>query len=172
MLTNEQIILADKLIKRIKTFNYSTDNSYYEDLEKEGYDYFKVTESRELLVKLDLFYRTGNSDYIVKLTTEGNKAAEVGIENYFSNKEKQNKKSKAPIIISIIALCLSAIDPAIKLKETIFPKNETKNRYYQGENTKEHADSIISQILSDSIFIEKIENSIKHDTIFLYNLKK
>jgi len=107
-----------------------------------------------------------------RITPEGNKAIKIGIVKYLARKEKENKKSKTPIIISIIALVIAAIQPGIALYNLIWAENKTKNSYYQGENGNNNNDSIISKILSDPIFVEKTKDIFKHDTVFLNELKR
>lgn len=106
-----------------------------------------------------------------RITPEGNKAIKIGIVKYIARKEKENKKSKTPIVISIIALFIAAIQPGISLYKLVCPENETENSNYQGKNGCYYTDSIIKQVLTDTTFVEKLKDSIIHDTEFLNQLK-
>lgn len=172
MLTKEQIELADRIIKKIKTIDDSNRSSYINDFKKEGVDYIKLKELIEILIKLDIVFRIPKTETFICLTPKGNKASEIGVEKYLRLIEKQNRKLKLPIIISIIAIFISSIEPLLNLKETVFPKSETEERNTESYYRQKQTDSITTQLLSDSIFIEKTKNLIKYDTLFLNELKE
>lgn len=81
------------------------------------------------------------------------------------------RKNKFSVIVSVLALLISAIQPGIALYDKSHLSEKTNNAYGQSEKRKSQTDSIISDILSDSAFIEKTKNIFKHDTIFLNELK-
>ena len=56
------------------------------------------------------------------------------------------------------------------LDKNINPPKQESN--YNRSDRKEIVDSVVSQLLTDSVFIEKTKDFIKHDTVFLNELKE
>lgn len=183
MWTKEQIEIVDLFTKYIEKINYNESQNYF-DYFKLNYniDFSKLKGIRTLLIKEDFIYKTGKDDYFVRLTTEGNKIAKYGIEKYISEKEAEKQldiEVKRKTIsgydnsnrLSVIAIICSVIMPILVVildKKINAPEQESNyNRYYR----QEIVDSVVSQLFSDSVFIEKTKYIFKHDTVFLNELK-
>lgn len=101
MLTQEQIIASNKMLKVLKSIDYSKTVTYWNILETEGYDYYSAVEIRKLLLDLKLIHRTGKSEYYVKLTPEGNIAEQFGVEKYLLDLEKEKQMLDRSLIATI-----------------------------------------------------------------------
>jgi hypothetical protein len=131
-------------------------------------------------------------DYYIRLTPEGNKAVEIGIKKYEEELEYDKqlerdakvasiKTSRWAIGISFMSLVIAIAVPFLveKCKNDVPTKTEPKNQVYDtnncesGERCKnkyvEHTG--FPNKLTDSSLIEKLKDSIKHDTKFLNELK-
>ena len=106
-------------------------------------------------------------DFEVKPTTIGIDIIKNGFQKHI---KKEEKKTSTPIKISIAALIISSIVPLISLYKIIKPNESANNGYNQSYDRNNQTDSIVKNIVSDSLFIEKIKNSIKHDSVFLKEL--
>ena len=176
MLKQRQAEIADILLKELISENVVYVD-YPVELGKYGYSEPETKIVIEILTNdYNLAYYhieklNNKTYYILTLTPEGNKAAKLGIEKYILKREKENRKSKTPIIISIIALFIAAIQPGIALYKLVWSENETENGHNKSYYGQNHTDSIIKLVLSDELFIEKLKDSLKHDTVFLNELK-
>ena len=176
MLKERQTEIADILLKELMSENvvyvdYTVELGKYGYSEPETKIVIEILTNDYNLAYYHIEKLNNKTYYILTLTPEGNKAAKLGIEKYILKREKENRKSKTPIIISIIALFIAAIQPGIELYKLVWPENETDNRNYQGKNGYYHTDSVVKQILSDTTFVEKLKDSLKHDIKFLNELK-
>lgn len=184
MLTEEQIKLADLFIKHISTINYERDENYVIYFERTNQaTQSQLIEIRKLLFDNGLLIKLYKSDFTVKLSLNGQKALSIGIERYFKELEDEAKidttlktatieNYKFTKKLSIVAIICSIIIPILVViidKQINTPEKESN--YYRNYR-QAIADSIISQVLTDSVFIEKTKNSIKHDTLFLNELKE
>lgn len=143
----------------------------------------QLIEIRKLLFDNGLLIKLYKSDFTVKLSLNGQKALSIGIERYFKELEDEAKidttlktatieNYKFTKKLSIVAIICSIIIPILVViidKQINTPEKESN--YYRNYR-QAIADSIISQVLTDSVFIEKTKNSIKHDTLFLNELKE
>jgi len=184
MFTEEQIKLADLFIKHISTIDYEKDEDYIEYFEREH----KITNSqitlvRKLLLDNDILTRLYKSDHTVKLSIKGQKAFTIGIKEYFKeieNAETIDSTLKTATIdnykstkkLSRWAIICSFLVPILIAVFDKYVYNPERESNYKRSDRQEIVDSVVSQLLTDSVFIEKTKDFIKHDTIFLNELKK
>lgn len=184
MLTEEQIKLADLFIKHISTIDYEKDENYVLYFERTNQaTQSQIIEIRKLLSDNGLITKLYKSDFTVKLSINGQKALTIGVKEYFKEIEKAEiidstlksatidnykstkKLSKYAIIFSFVVPILIAVFD----KYVYNPERESN---YKRSDRQEIVDSIVSQLLTDSVFIEKTKDFIKHDTVFLNELKE
>ena len=176
MLKDRQLSICNKVLKYIheseKEVSYRELNTH---LRHGGFNQGEINASVSFLENhynlIESYTKTfAIEQYICyRLTPEGNEVIKTGIEKYIKRKNKNY--NKIAVIISIIALCLSAIDPALKLKDSISPKDEIKKGDGNSEYRNGNADSIIKHIITNEAFIIKLKDSIKHDSVSLNELK-
>jgi len=184
MLTEDQIKLADLFIKHISTINYERGDNYIIYFESTNQaTQSQLIEIRKLLIDNGLLIKLYKSDFTVKLSLNGQKALSIGIEKYFKeleNAAKIDTNLKTATIenykftkkLSIAAIICSIIIPILVViidKQINTPEQESN---YNRSDREEIIDSIVSQLLTDSVFIEKSKNILKHDTVFLNELKE
>ena len=186
MLNDNQLKIADFLLKYLDSVGgKSSLDDYPAKLRKQGFDDFDWHTLVKILIEhLGLIDYAGNSDYWIMLTPKGNKAAKIGVEKYFDEIEKEQqldskqkqasidsvKISKRSLIISIVAILISFSFAIINLFEN---KKEQKieNTQQESNNGNDIANSGNSVHISDSLYIEKVKNSLKHDTVFINEIK-
>jgi len=196
MLNNRQIEIADILLKILSSENIVSDN-YSDELQKLGYNEFEVKILIEILINSYnlAYYHIENlhvkTFYILTLTPEGNKAAKKGIKKYIQEIEYDKqldrdakvasiKTSKWAIGISFTSLLIAIVVPFLveKCKNDVSTKTEPKNQVYEsnscdtGKNCNKYVEHTgFPNKLTDSSLVEKLKDSIKHDTKFLNELK-
>ena len=72
----------------------------------------------------------------------------------------------------MIAIGISLIVPFLVVKFDKYinrPENQTNTN---GKNRQEITNSVIPLQLADTVLIKELKNSLKHDTVFLNELKK
>ena len=169
---NTRLELIDDIIK----FMYNSDNCrlsipyHLHEFTNKGYSETMVIIVIDMLKNdYKFIYNFDESLSQFLLTNEGKKVAKIGIKKYL---KITNRKPKVwiSILISVIALLVSAIQPTLTLFDR-FTNKEAKNRNYQSEYRKNQTDSIVKQVFSNETFIEILKDSLKHDTEFLNELK-
>ena len=117
-------------------------------------------------------YNYDDSVSVFILTNSGKKAAKIGIIKYLNQLEKEKSYPKKAFFISILALIFAAIQPSISLLEKTIPNQQIGNRDQDGSNRNDNTKDTQKNIIIDSLTIEKIKYSLKHDTIFINELTK
>ena len=173
MVNDNQLQLAKDILNFIDSENGSVSKyqifkefSQPENNSKEIYTAISFLENHYNVIE---FFTTigliGGEIENYRITPNGYKALKIGLDKYIKKKEKSpNKKSE---IISIIALVLASIQPGIALKNLMLPENKTENSDYQSENRNKQSSTFT---ISEQVF-DKLKDSIKHDTVFLNELK-
>ncbi len=189
MLNRQQVEIADFLLKHLESHGgKSSLDDYPEKLRKQGFDDFDWHTLVKILIDhLGLLDYAGNSDYWIMLTPEGNKAAKIGIEKYFEEIEQDKqldrneklanisgvdtaqKTARISIAISIFAVIASIVIPLLLNKTEI---NNPAKVNTQSDNGQKATNSQIPFQLTDTLFIEKVKYSLKHDSIFLKDIKQ
>jgi hypothetical protein len=187
MLTQQQIEITDFLLKYLESVGgKSSLDDYPAMLRKQGFDDLEWHSLIQVLIQdFGLIKNIGNSDYWIMLTPDGNRAAQIGIDNFLKEIEsdeqlerdyklanidgikKANKNSKIAVIIAVIVPLLIA---AIQIyfdngKNTISDRNDN------GNDRTEIYHSQFPLELTDTLLVEKIQYLLKHDTIFLNDIK-
>lgn len=184
MLNLKHSEIADFLLKYLYSVGgRSSLDDYPIKLKEQGFDKFEWHIVRQILIKnLKLISYVGNSDYNIILTPEGNKAAKMGIEKYLDQIEqdkqldREEKKSsikgvknaKVLAIIAIIASFLLPISIDIFNKKIYNPSNVDAN----SDSGIKIGHSDIPSYFTDSLLIEELKNSLKHDTLFLNDIRQ
>lgn len=189
MLTPLQIEIADALLKHLIEFNgKSSLDEYPEYLRKRGFNWLDYNIVIQLLIKqLELIDYAGNDDYFINLTLEGNKAANIGMKKYLELREediqldrqakrasikgveKANKNSKLAMVIAIIIpIVLAVLQISIQYKNQINNAGNDRDGNSHIRTQDGHSDKPFN--LTDSLFIEELKNSLKHDTVFLNDI--
>lgn len=179
MLNQKDIEIADFLLKYMDSIGgKSSLDDYTIKLRKQGFDDFDIHSLVKILIKqLKLIDYVGNSDNWIVLTPEGTKAAKTGIKKYFDeieqDKQLDRTAKKSSIkgirnakILSTVAIVVSILS---LMKEPLI--NKIYNTNNQSGNGHEINHSNIPIQLADTLFIEKLKNSLKHDTLFLNEIK-
>ena len=189
MLNRQQVEIADFLLKHLESRGgKSSLDDYPEKLRKQGFDDFDWHTLVKILIDhLGLLDYAGNSDYWIMLTPEGNKAAKIGIEKYFEEIEQDKqldrneklanisgvdtakKTARISIAISIFAVIASIVIPLLLNKTEV---NNPAKVNTQSDNGQKATNSQIPFQLTDTLFIEKVKYSLKHDSIFLKDIKQ
>lgn len=187
MLTQQQIEITDFLLKYLESVGgKSSLDDYPAMLQKQGFDDLEWHSLiQDLIQDFGLIKHIGNSDYWIMLTPDGNRAAQIGIDNFFKEIEsdeqlerdyklanidgikKANKNSKIAVIIAVIVPLLIA---AIQIyfdnsKNTISDRNDNSNDRTEINHSQLPLDG------TDTLLVEKIQYLLKHDTIFLNDIK-
>ena len=144
----------------------------------------------DFLIDCDLIDYSGDTDYWIKLRPDGYKAAKIGIEKYLEEIEQDKqldrdekranitgvetaiKNSKNSKTFSLIAIGISLLVPFLVVKfdnHVNRPENQTDTN---GNNRQETTNSVIPLQLADTVLIKELKNLLKHDTLFLEELKK
>lgn len=188
MLNQKQIEIANFLLKYLKdSGGKSSIDDYPHKLEKNGFDYFESSFTIDFLVAHTGLLDNWKTDRWIRLTPEGYKAADIGFEKYFEQVEKEKKleidslsstiegvetakrTSKTSKIISIAAIVAAIVIPiSIEVFKNVGNKPSDANT--NSQNGIENSNSAILLNLADTLFIEKLKYSLKHDTVFLDNI--
>jgi hypothetical protein len=189
MLNQKQIEIADFLLKYIDSVGgKSSIDDYPQKLQKNGFDYFESSFVIDYLIKYIGLIDHWKTDRWIRLTPTGYKAAKTGIEEYLKEVENQKKleleslsasiegdktakeTAKTSKTLSIIAIAAAIIIPfSIEIFQNIV--NKPSDTYTNSKNGIENSNSTIPLNFADTLFIEKIKNSLKHDTLFLNEIK-
>jgi hypothetical protein len=192
MLNKKQVEIADFLLKHLESRGgKSSLDDYPEKLRKQGFDDFDWHTLVKILIDhLGLLDYAGNSDYWIMLTPEGNKAAKIGIEKYFDEIEQdkqldRNEKlanisgvdtakrtAKISIFLSIIAVFISVTVPFLTDKKSNNGINQNATGYENGQAGHQIDFSKFPFQWADTVFIEKVKYSLKHDSVFLNDIKQ
>lgn len=188
MLNKQQIEIADFLLKYLDSKGgKSSLDDYPEKFQKQGFDHFDSHSLVKILIQeLGLLTHPGNSDHWIMLTSEGTRVAKIGIEKYFEEIEqdkqldrdskkaniegitKANKNSKRAIIIAVfIPILIAAIQ--------IYFDNRKNSVAYGNNDGGDRPEVNHSQFpfnRADTLLIEEIKNSLKHDTVFINEVKQ
>lgn len=179
MLNQKQIEIADFLLKYLYSIGGSSSlDDYPAKLRKQGFDDFEWHTLRQILIEnFKLINFVGRSDYNIMLTPDGNKAAKIGIEKYLAEIEQDRQLDRAAKkssihgvrnakIFSGIAIVISILS---LIKEPLINKISSTNN--QSHSRQEISNPNIPIKLTDTLFIEELKESIKHDTLFLGDIK-
>ena len=191
MLSKRQSEAANALLKHLeKREGESSLDDYPFALKELGFEDVDRHSLVEILIDCDLINYSGSTNYLIKLRPDGYRAAKIGIEKYFEEIEQDKqldrdekkanitgvetaiKNSKNSKTISLIAIGISLIVPFLAVKFDNYinrPENQTNTN---GKDRQENANSVIPLQLTDTVLIEELKNSLKHDTVFLNELKK
>jgi len=194
MLNKRQIEIADILLKRLKSGNIVTD-SYSLELKQLGYSKTETVITTEILINdYKLIYYHVEINPLLKyntlaLTSEGNKAESIGIQKYIDQVEYDKqldrdakvagiRTSKLAIYISFAALIITLIMPLLETPKTNLDSNMPINGNKHSDNCC-YPENFYPQVKhtqlpdkrTDSSLVEKLKDSLKHDTKFLNELK-
>jgi len=183
MLNQKQIEIADFLLKYLYSVGGSSSlDDYPAKLSKQGFNDFEWHSLRQILIEnLELINFVGRSDYNIMLTPDGNKAAKIGIEKYLAEIEqdkqldREAKKSSISGVrnakkLSVIAIAASVLIPlSLEIFKNVVNKPTDANA--NSENGIKIGNSTVPLNLADTLFVEEIKNSLKHDTVFLNEIK-
>ena len=191
MLSKRQFEAANALLKHLeKREGKSSLDDYPFALRELGFENVDRHSLVDFLIDCDLIYYAGDTDYWIKLRPDGYKAAKIGIEKYFEEIEQDKqldrdekranitgvetaiKNSKNSKTFSLIAIGISLLVPFLVVKfdnHVNRPENQTDTN---GKNRQETTNSVIPLQLADTVLIKELKNLLKHDTLFLEELKK
>lgn len=183
MLNENQIKIADFLLKYLDSAGgKSSLDDYPAKLRKQGFDDFDSHSLVKLLIEhLSLIDYVGKTDYWIMLTPEGQKAAKMGISEYFNELEtdkilyREEKRASITGVknarkLSVIAIALSVIIPVL-IQIPAYKVNGPANVNQDGSTRQNISNADIPLNFTDSIHLEKIKNALKHDTLFLNDVK-
>jgi hypothetical protein len=188
MLNDKQIKIADYLLKYLDSKGgRSSLNDYPLELDKQGFDYMDRSFVPDFLREhLSLIEYWGDAKIWITLTPNGYKASKIGLRKYLEQVEKEKqletdslsatiegvrnakRTAKISICCSIIAIVISLIVPFINSRN----QSDTK-----GQNGKNKTDQRVYVNINDSVidirhFKDSIKNSLKHDSVFLNDIKQ
>lgn len=187
MLNTQQIQIADYLLNYLKANGgKSSKDDYPEKLQAQNFDRWECNYTTIFLIdQSGLVDYLDDSRYYISLTTNGYHAAEIGLEKYFKkidqDKELDREAKNATIegvktakIVSKISLVFSGIAILISIysirNKVLGYQNDNANA--NGSNRKSDGNSIYEYDTLDSITIEKFKHSLKHDSVFLNEIKQ
>lgn len=190
MLNPEQIEIADFLLQHLlANGGMTTKDSYPPALEKRGFSKLVTATVISFLTDRELIAFIEPDKYWLKLLPPGYEAAKTGIAKYLGNEQndkelernekmssitsnqKSLRNSKIAIAIAIILPVLTTfLQIGFQYKYQV--NNSGNNRY--GNSDVRVSDSSASNLVvgQDSILVEKLKYSLKHDTVFLNEIKK
>jgi hypothetical protein len=103
-MSEEQMKNGDILLKILLDAGKPVNTDYYDDLaEVQGLDNKNLIYTRDQLASLGLIEFLDDSRYFVRLSPEGEKAAELGLKKYYQKQEKEANKGHKIAIWAIIA---------------------------------------------------------------------
>jgi len=153
-------------------------DDYPHKMNEQGFVQFEWKSLRQILIEeLGLICFVGNGDYNIMLTSEGNKAAKIGIEKYLAEIEQDKQLDRAAKKSSINGIRNAKIFSGIAIGISILSLfkeplvNKISNTNNQGYNGQEISNPNIPIQLADTLFIKELKNSLKHDTVFLNDIK-
>ena len=177
MLNEKQKEIADYLLKYLEQKGgKSSLDDYPSEMQNQGFDDFEWNFLKEFLrEQLGLVYYSGNTDYILALTREGFRAAEVGIGRYFELIEEEKELEKTNLItnikgvksskkLSTIAITVAIVVPILSVVINFWVQQSFSQKDVKNESN-------IRTTKSDSINMEKIKFHLKNDPQFLNDLK-
>ena len=177
MLNEKQKEIADYLLKYLEQKGgKSSLDDYPSEMQNQGFDDFEWNFLKDFLRdQLGLVYYSGNTDYILALTREGFRAAEVGIGRYFELIEEEKELEKINLISSIegvksskklskIAIIVAIIVPLLSIGINLWVQKVSDQKDVKNESN-------IRTTKSDSTNMEKIKSHLKNDPQFLNDLK-
>jgi len=177
MLNEKQKEIADYLLKYLEQKGgKSSLDDYPSVMQNQGFDDFEWNFLKDFLRdQLGLVYYSGNTDYILALTREGFRAAEVGIGRYFELIEEEKELEKINLISSIegvksskklskIAITVAIIVPLLSIGINLWVQKVSDQKDVKNESN-------IRITKSDSTNMEKIKFHLKNDPQFLNDLK-
>lgn len=189
MLNKQQIEISDYILKYLESSGgKSSIDDYPQKLQKNGFDDFESSFVIDYLIKHVGLIDHWKIDRWIRLTPTGYKAAKTGIEEYLKEVEKQKqleseslsasiegdktakRTAKTSRILSIIAIVSAIIIPfSIEIFNNVVNKPTDTNT--NSKNGIENSNSTIPYSFADTLFIEEIKSSLKHDTVFLNEIK-
>lgn len=186
MLTPLQIEITDCLLKHLQeSGGTSSLDDYPEHLSKAGFKEIDCQNTEKILIdELNLIDYVNETKYMIRLTIKGNEATIKGIKQYLeeiqSGKDLE-KSEKVAIInnvkisrwnmaISGIAALISVVILVINLLDN--KNNQAQKAQYQSNNGYDSGKSDQSGQTLDSLRFEEIKFALKHDTVFLNEIKK
>jgi hypothetical protein len=194
MLNKQQVEIADFLLKHLESRGgQSKRENYIETLVQHGINPFDIEPVIRLLVDdLKLIRSEGAIDSELYLKPEGIRVAKIGIVKYMDeiDQDKQldraakkatikgvdtaNKTAKVSKILSIVAIVISIILPflVVRYDNFINKKNDPTKSDTDRQNGKNYTNSQIPFQLTDTLFVEKLKYSFKHDSVFLNEVKQ
>ena len=187
MLNDKQIQIADSLLKHLESRDgKSSKDDYPGKMQKLGFDYPDVAYICDILInQLELLDYWGDDKYWITLTPDGYKAAKLGLKKYFEILEQEKQLDilakqasidgvKKANRNSIIAIVFAFIVPiSITLFENYPRINNSRDNRDKNGNVRSDVDlSKFPDNRTDTIFIEKVKYSLKHDSLFLNDVKK
>lgn len=185
-MTDKQIEIADFLLRYLESVDgKSSIDSYPRVMEKQGFDYMEVAFTIEYLIKYTGLIDQWRGGNWIALTPDGFKASKTGIKRYLIDVENNKKLdinqktatiravkiSKVSMFASVLAVIISGISLLFYYLEDQ-NKSQADDTYQQGKygNVITESDKSVQTI--DSIYIERIKESLYHDTAFINNLKQ
>lgn len=190
MLNEEQIKIADFLLKYLDSRGgKSSKDDYPDELRKKGFDNLEVKALVKILIEnLGLVGYINDTNQWIMLTPAGNKAARIGIEKYLDDLEHDKqldreekranikgnetsiKNSKKAIVIAIVVpIVLALLQIGYQYKYQV---NNTGNNGDKHSQIRSH-DGLSNFPITreDTFLIEKLKYSLKHDSVFLNEIK-
>ncbi len=159
MWTKEQIINCDKVLTGIKNSDINNEETFYYKKLVNEIGFNKLEETIKILIKEKLVFSIDERNYNIQLSDIGNFSNIIGFKSYIYLKYLIVFLLKIiPITISIIALFYSSQAVSISTENQSIKRNNKTN-------------NIQNSVYNDSVLIVKIKDFIKHDSVFLNELK-
>jgi hypothetical protein len=184
MLSENQIKISDFLLKYLYSVGgKSSKDDYPEKLNEQGFNKLDWNATIQILIEYyGLIDYVGNSDNWIMLTPEGNKVVKNGINKFLDEIEhdkklgREEKESSISGVRNAKILSIAAIAVSIMIPVSIEVFKDVINKPSKidgnSKNGIELSHSNIPIKLTDSLFIEEVKNSLKHDTVFLNEVKQ
>lgn len=191
MLNEIEIKIADYLLKYLESCGgQSIKDNYFEKLTQNGFNRFDIYRVIKALIDdFKLIRSEGADEYRLFLKPEGTKAAKIGIVKYLDeiDQDKQldraakkasikgvdtaiSNSKKAIWIAVVVPIVLALLQIGFQYKYQV---NNTSND--RNENGKIGTNVDFSKLplkRADTVFIEKVKYSLKHDSVFLNEIKQ
>ena len=188
MLNPQQTAIANFLLKYLDAKGgKSSKDDYPEKLQGQNFEHWDCDYVTTFLIdQAGLIDYLNESKYYITLTTDGYHAAKIGLNEYFKELDQDKELdreakissidgvrsaklfSKNSLALSMIAILLSAFAIWQNL-----PNNKTiEQGVYNTRNGKSGGNTTNIDYTLDSITIEKFKHSLKHDSVFLNEIKQ
>ncbi len=188
MLNPQQTAIADYLLKYLESKGgKSSRDDYPEKLHAQNFDHWECNYTTLFLInQIGLIDYFDESKYYIALTANGYHAAAVGLTQYFNeieqDKELDRAAKKSSIdgvrsakLFSRISLAISIIAIMVSIFAIWQNSSEKKNigsHVNNSSNGQSNRNSTRESGGFDSITNENFKHSLKHDSVFLNEIKQ